>query len=97
MAWTLLAPYISTCPVENPHIEWQNFPALTIINNPNPTYLRIAAVSNNVTMLSKPGINVSFQWEAPGKKVSYGDRYMTSTTAGEGKVHFSSALCLEPY
>lgn len=30
MAWTLLAPYIVTCPASNPKIEWQNFPALNI-------------------------------------------------------------------
>lgn len=29
-AWTLLAPYIASCPAENPKIEWQNFPALTV-------------------------------------------------------------------
>lgn len=30
MAWTLLAPYIESCPAENPRIEWQNFPGLII-------------------------------------------------------------------
>ena len=30
MAWTLLAPYIVTCPASNPRIAWQNFPALNI-------------------------------------------------------------------
>lgn len=30
MAWTLLAPYISSCPAENPPIVFQNFPALNI-------------------------------------------------------------------
>jgi len=30
MAWTLLSPYIVSCPAGNPHIEWQNFPALNI-------------------------------------------------------------------
>ncbi|KAF7359082.1 Stress response protein [Mycena sanguinolenta] len=31
MAWTLLSPYIISCPAENPHIVFQNFPALNII------------------------------------------------------------------
>jgi hypothetical protein len=31
MAWTLLAPYIVSCPASNPRIAWQNFPALNII------------------------------------------------------------------
>ena len=30
MAWTLLAPYIVTCPASNAKIKWQNFPALNI-------------------------------------------------------------------
>ena len=34
-AWTLLAPYISSCPANNTRLAWQNFPALTILNNPN--------------------------------------------------------------
>jgi hypothetical protein len=34
--WTLLAPYISACPANNTRIAWQNFPALRILNHPNP-------------------------------------------------------------
>lgn len=34
-AWTLLAPYISSCPANTTRLAWQNFPSLTIINNPN--------------------------------------------------------------
>ncbi|KAI5816477.1 stress response protein Rds1 [Pyronema omphalodes] len=36
-AWTLLAPYIKSCPAENPRLAWQNFPTLHILNNPNAT------------------------------------------------------------
>ncbi len=35
-AWTLLAPYISECPANQTRLAWQNFPALTVLNNPNP-------------------------------------------------------------
>jgi len=35
-AWTLLAPYISSCPANQTRLAWQNFPALTIENQPNP-------------------------------------------------------------
>jgi hypothetical protein len=35
-AWTLLAPYISSCPENNTRLAWQNFPALHILNQPNP-------------------------------------------------------------
>ncbi|EED22018.1 stress response protein Rds1, putative [Talaromyces stipitatus ATCC 10500] len=35
-AWTLLAPYISSCPTNQTRLAWQNFPALWILNQPNP-------------------------------------------------------------
>lgn len=35
-AWTLLAPYISSCPANTTRLPWQNFPALTVLNQPNP-------------------------------------------------------------
>ncbi|MCJ1334926.1 hypothetical protein MMC09_000192 [Bachmanniomyces sp. S44760] len=35
-AWTLLAPYISSCPANQTRLAWQNFPALTVLNQPNP-------------------------------------------------------------
>jgi hypothetical protein len=34
-AWTLLAPYISECPADSKRLVWQNFPALTVLNQPN--------------------------------------------------------------
>lgn len=34
-AWTLLAPYISSCPQNTTRVAWQNFPSLTILNQPN--------------------------------------------------------------
>lgn len=34
-AWTLLAPYISECPENQTRLAWQNFPALTVLNQPN--------------------------------------------------------------
>jgi hypothetical protein len=34
-AWTLLAPYISSCPGNSKRLAWQNFPALTVLNQPN--------------------------------------------------------------
>lgn len=35
-AWTLLAPYIASCPYNQTRLVWQNFPALHILNQPNP-------------------------------------------------------------
>lgn len=34
-AWTLLSPYISSCPEGTPQVIWQNYPALHILNQPN--------------------------------------------------------------
>ncbi|KAH7909976.1 ferritin-like domain-containing protein [Hygrophoropsis aurantiaca] len=85
-AWTLLAPYLVHCPAENPHIEWQNFPALDIVNNPSGIRDDSkAAVSTNVSALSYPGMEVQFKWENPGKTVSYDGKYTTSTSAGAPK------------
>ncbi len=35
-AWTLLAPYIASCPAGQTRLVWQNFPALRVLNQPNP-------------------------------------------------------------
>lgn len=45
-AWTLLAPYISSCPEGTEQLIWQNFPALHILNQPNPARIDGADVWN---------------------------------------------------
>ncbi|KZT32983.1 Rds1 protein [Sistotremastrum suecicum HHB10207 ss-3] len=95
MAWTLLAPYLVTCPAENPRIEWQNFPALNITNNPSYVALSNSSTIGNNTLpaithnrsipLSSPGRTIDLSWELPGKKVGYNQSYTTNTTAGPGK------------
>ncbi|WEW59614.1 hypothetical protein PRK78_005091 [Emydomyces testavorans] len=59
-AWTLLAPYINFCPGNNPRLVWQNFPALNIINQPNP-FLSNVSVSTNATTNTtlSPGIGAA--------------------------------------
>ncbi|EGN99996.1 hypothetical protein SERLA73DRAFT_135583 [Serpula lacrymans var. lacrymans S7.3] len=85
-AWTLLAPYLTHCPAENPHIEWQNFPALDIKNNPSALYNDSkAAIATNVSAISYPGREVQLSWEDPGKTVSYDGKYVTTTSAGAPK------------
>ncbi|KAH7020773.1 uncharacterized protein B0I36DRAFT_367256 [Microdochium trichocladiopsis] len=37
--WTFLAPYISHCNATIERVVWQNFPRLTVINQPNPARL----------------------------------------------------------
>ncbi|KAI0645960.1 Rds1 protein [Trametes meyenii] len=89
MAWTLLAPYISSCPDNNTHLAWQNFPALNVTNNPNASTLTNEtgpAITHNRTMpLSSAGSTVNLTWEDPGKQVGPNGAYNTSTSAGEGK------------
>ncbi|KAF5377113.1 hypothetical protein D9757_008788 [Collybiopsis confluens] len=86
MQWTLLAPYLKSCPAENPRIVFQIFPDLNITNNPNATELSLSpAISNNVSSLSKPGRILELSWDNPGKVAGYNDSYTTNTTAGTAK------------
>ncbi|OAA34487.1 protein rds1 [Metarhizium rileyi] len=48
-AWTLLAPYISSCPHNQTRLVWQNFPALHILNQPNPARINGSDVWNETT------------------------------------------------
>jgi len=47
-AWTYLAQYISSCPANITRLAWQNFPALHILNQPNPN-----RISPNDTALNE--------------------------------------------
>ena len=53
-AWTLLAPYISSCPAGQTRLVWQNFPALRILNQPNPDLVDGSRAYNQTL---SPGIN----------------------------------------
>ncbi|KAH0612944.1 uncharacterized protein H6S33_009324 [Morchella sextelata] len=82
MSWTLLSPHIKSCPAENPHLVWQNFPTLHVTNNPNGTDLAYgAAITHNRTSLSYPGREVTFRYESPGQVTGYNNSYITNTTA----------------
>ncbi|KAI1765656.1 hypothetical protein GGR53DRAFT_253849 [Hypoxylon sp. FL1150] len=48
-AWTLLAPYISSCPANQTRLTWQNFPPLRILNQPNPARINGSDVWNETT------------------------------------------------
>ncbi|RPA90835.1 stress response protein Rds1 [Choiromyces venosus 120613-1] len=90
MAWTLLAPYIKSCPPENPKLAWQNFPALYVTNNPNGTDPRYGpAITHNRTQLTYPGREVTFRYEEPGQTVGPDDLYVTNTTA-QGPAKFAA-------
>lgn len=82
-SWTLLAPYIQSCPKENPRVEWSNFPKLNVDNNPTLRYEGSrAAVSTNITQLVNVGETIYFSWEDPGKKVGPDLSYTTSKNGG---------------
>ena len=93
MQWTLLAPYIVGCPENNTRVQFQNFPALNITNNPNVSALALnatPAASRNETSFTTPGQAIYLEWESPGKQVGPNNSYTTNTTAGEAKVRSCS-------
>lgn len=65
-AWTFLAPFISSCPANQTRLVWQNFPALTILNQPNPARINGSAVWNE-TILASQSANVLSTAGIPAK------------------------------
>ncbi|VDC04828.1 unnamed protein product [Peniophora sp. CBMAI 1063] len=85
MQWTLLAPYIASCPASSPEVEWTAFPTLEIDNNPNwPDLNNQAAISKNETMVTYPGRQVNFTWHDAGEKTGWNASYETKSYA-DGK------------
>jgi len=94
-AWTLLAPFITSCPANNTRLEWPNFPALNILNNPNGTVVHNAngrtskatpGITHNQSVpLSFPGRTIRLEWDTPGKSVGPNGSYVTVTNATEPK------------
>ena len=68
-AWTLIAPYISSCPEDQTRLAWQNFPALSILNQPNPTLINGGAEDARNQTIS-PGMNTLRQKVLPSDKKS---------------------------
>ncbi|KAI9061753.1 Rds1 protein [Trametes sanguinea] len=103
MAWTLLAPHITSCPENNTHLDWQNFPALDILpqNNPDATVITkddLAAITHNRSVaLSKPGRVVHLSWENPGKPVGPNGSYTTTTSAGKPKERINRLMSTAQY
>jgi len=79
MAWSLLSRYIVSCPATNPHIEWQVYPWLNIVNDADLLVSGfLANITHNRTSLTEPGKVVQLSWDAPGQTVSYNNSYNTS-------------------
>ncbi|KAI0369662.1 Rds1 protein [Pilatotrama ljubarskyi] len=91
MHWTLLAPYITSCPADNFHLNWINFPSLNVTNEPNATAITqqnnlTAAITHNTTQpLSSPGQQIQLSWEAPGKAVGPNGTYTTAANTTSAK------------
>lgn len=81
-AWTLLAPYISSCPAGQTRLVWQNFPALRILNQPNPDLVDGSRAYNQTL---SPGINSHNSTVASGPNSSnLGTKgCLNSTVVGE--------------
>jgi len=85
-AWTLLAPYIESCPADTPRVQWSNFPALTVVDAPSLLQEGSqSAVSTNTTAKVSPGQTVKFTWEDPGKAVGPNNSYITRRPVGDAK------------
>lgn len=74
-AWTLLQPYIQSCPDHNSHIQFQVFPQLRV-NSPNLTQAATSfkASLGGTKFSSEPspaGRRVELNWDAPGRVVGY--------------------------
>jgi len=73
-----LAPYITSCPADNPRVEWSNYPALNVTNA--PSLIRNdskAAVSTNVSAIFNPSDAIHLTWELPGLAVGPNKSYTT--------------------
>lgn len=77
MAWTLLSPYLVSCPASNPRIEWAIFPTLYVNNNPNLTSPAFnSSVSTNRTAFVTPNVTqLQVTWDAPKSNISYNQSY----------------------
>ncbi|CAP95675.1 Pc21g07780 [Penicillium rubens Wisconsin 54-1255] len=76
--WTLLAPFISSCPENQTRLVWQNFPALMVVNQPDPWVL---GISSNFSSAN----NVTSGYNATGipKSPKGTERFNSSTSANE--------------
>ncbi|KAH7103599.1 hypothetical protein BKA62DRAFT_616099 [Auriculariales sp. MPI-PUGE-AT-0066] len=83
MQWTLLAPYIATCPADAPRIAWTAFPGLNITNNPSllSNDSQPDITTNGTGTDANPGFQLQLSWDAPGKATGWNDSYSTATLA----------------
>ncbi|BGP38585.1 conserved fungal protein [Rhodotorula kratochvilovae] len=83
-AWTLLSPYIKSCPPNNPRIEFTRFPLLNVTNQPYALDGR-PGINSNYTLTEGGGRAIHFEWEPLNQTVGYDGLYKTESVAGEPK------------
>ncbi|BGO90217.1 hypothetical protein NBRC10512_002420 [Rhodotorula toruloides] len=83
-AWTLLSPYIQSCPPNNPRIEFTRFPLINITNQPYALDGQ-PGINSNYTLTEGAGRTLQFTWEPLNKTVGYDGLYKTQSVAGEPK------------
>ncbi|BGP30723.1 conserved fungal protein [Rhodotorula toruloides] len=83
-AWTLLSPYIQSCPPNNPRIEFTRFPLINITNQPYALDGQ-PGINSNYTLTEGAGRTIQFTWELLNKTVGYDGLYKTQSVAGEPK------------
>ncbi|PRQ78026.1 Ferritin-like domain-domain containing protein [Rhodotorula toruloides] len=83
-AWTLLSPYIQSCPPNNPRIEFTRFPLINITNQPYALD-GTPGINSNYTLTEGAGRTLQFTWEPLNKTVGYDGLYKTQSMAGEPK------------
>ncbi|KAJ5269521.1 hypothetical protein N7505_005279 [Penicillium chrysogenum] len=79
--WTLLAPFISSCPENQTRLVWQNFPALMVVNQPDPW---VFGISSNFSSAN----NVTSGYNATGYNAT-GHTAITHNSAGYNSTGFN--------
>ncbi|KAL4908664.1 hypothetical protein BDW74DRAFT_188569 [Aspergillus multicolor] len=76
--WTMLAPYISSCPEGQTRLAWQNFPTLHILNNPNIN--RVVANNTKADGSEQAGRRIT---DPSASNVTQGDACITANGIGK--------------
>lgn len=73
-AWSLISPYIASCPANQTRLAWQNFPALWVLNQPNPERINGSSGFNETISAGMNTMNAT---------VPRNDSCINATTVGE--------------
>ncbi|BGP54147.1 hypothetical protein JCM8202_000018 [Rhodotorula sphaerocarpa] len=84
-AWTLLSPYILSCPPNNTRMEFWRFPLLNVTNAPSALEGNPGINSNYTLGGGVVGRRIDLSWEPLGKAVGWDNSYKTESMAGEPK------------